>query len=86
MRSRDGRSGAAGRQPWDEMQGRILGEIARVGEYSGDDIRATTLDDRPTVALAIFPEEQYAGTVTTDLFAEREPSFCDDAEQFFRLQ
>jgi AcrR family transcriptional regulator len=36
--------------------------------YSADDIRAALLDDRPTVALAIFPPEKYTGTITTDLF------------------
>ena len=41
------------------------------------------LDDRPTVALAIFPPEKYTGTITTDLFAEDETSYFDDAEQFF---
>jgi ParB family chromosome partitioning protein len=38
------------------------------------------------VALAIFPVEEYTGTITTDLFAEDETSYFDDAEQFFRLQ
>ena len=55
-------------------------------EFSADDIKATLLDDRPTVALAIFPLEQYTGTITTDLFAEDETSYFDDAEQFFALQ
>jgi ParB family chromosome partitioning protein len=44
------------------------------------------LDDRPTVALAIFPLEQYTGTITTDLFAEDETSYFDDREEFLRLQ
>jgi hypothetical protein len=39
-----------------------------------------------TVALAIFPVERYTGTVTTDLFAEDETSYFDDAEQIFALQ
>jgi ParB family transcriptional regulator, chromosome partitioning protein len=54
--------------------------------FSADDIKTTALDDRPTVAAAIFPLEQYTGTVTTDLFAEDETSYFDDADQFFRLQ
>jgi ParB family chromosome partitioning protein len=44
------------------------------------------LDDRPTVASAIFPLEQYTGTITTDLFAEDETSYFDDGEEFLRLQ
>ena len=39
----------------------------------------------PTVALAIFPLEQYTGTITTDLFAEDETSYFDDAEQFLAV-
>ncbi len=38
------------------------------------------------MALAIFPPEKYTGTITTDLFAEDETSYFDDAEQFFALQ
>ena len=61
-------------------------EIDGGGDYSADEIRAALLDDRPTVALAIFPPEKYTGTITTDLFAEDETSYFDDAEQFFALQ
>jgi len=70
----------------DEAQTRIVEQIAGGGDYSADEIRAALLDDRPTVALAIFPPEKYTGTVTTDLFAEDETSYFDDAEQFFALQ
>jgi ParB family transcriptional regulator, chromosome partitioning protein len=52
----------------DEAQQRILEQSAEY-EYSADDIRGHLLDDRPTVALAIFPPEKYTGTITTDLFA-----------------
>jgi ParB family chromosome partitioning protein len=70
----------------DEMQRNILEEIERGISFSADDIKATVLDDRPTVASAIFPLEQYTGTITTDLFAEDETSYFDDWEQFLRLQ
>jgi ParB family chromosome partitioning protein len=70
----------------DEAQTRILEQIEGGGDYSADEIRAALLDDRPTVALAIFPPEKYTGTITTDLFAEDETSYFDDAEQFFALQ
>lgn len=70
----------------DEMQQRILEDIANGGEFDSEGIKATLLDDRPTVALAIFPAEKYSGTITTDLFAEDETSYFDDAEQFFALQ
>ena len=70
----------------DEMQRTILEEIERGIAFSADDIKATALDDRPTVASAIFPLEQYTGTITTDLFAEDETSYFDDWEEFLRLQ
>lgn len=70
----------------DEIQQGILEKIERGCECSAEDIKATVLDDRPTVALAIFPVEQYTGTITTDLFAEDEASYFDDAEQFQTLQ
>lgn len=70
----------------DEVQRDILEEIERGSDYTADDIKATVLDNRPTVALAIFPLEQYTGTITTDLFAEDETSYFDDREEFLRLQ
>jgi ParB family transcriptional regulator, chromosome partitioning protein len=70
----------------DETQRNILEEIERDCAFSADDIKATVLDDRPTVALAVFPLERYSGTITTDLFAEDETSYFDDREEFLRLQ
>lgn len=69
----------------DEAQLRLLEQLPD-HDYSADDIRGHLLDDRPTVALAIFPPEKYTGTITTDLFAAKEESYFDDGEQFFRLQ
>jgi ParB family transcriptional regulator, chromosome partitioning protein len=54
----------------DEMQRTVIEEIERGIAFSADDIKATTLDARPTVASAIFPLDHYTGTITTDLFAE----------------
>jgi len=71
----------------DEKQRQILDEIGRgYQSFDAEDIKAILLDDRPTVALAIFPVEQYSGTITTDLFGEAEESYFDDAEQFMTLQ
>jgi ParB family transcriptional regulator, chromosome partitioning protein len=70
----------------DDVQRNILEEIERGIAYSADDIKATVLDDRPTLASAIFLLEQYTGTITTDLFAEDETSYFDDWEEFLRLQ
>jgi ParB/RepB/Spo0J family partition protein len=70
-----------------EAQRSVLGDIeSGYGPYSAADIRDHLLDDRPTVAMAAFPLEQYTGTITTDLFAEGETSYFDDAEQFIELQ
>ncbi|MFI0416198.1 MAG: ParB/RepB/Spo0J family partition protein [Candidatus Thiodiazotropha sp.] len=49
-------------------------------------IRETLIDARPSVALAIFSLEHYTGTITTDLFAQNETSYFDDADQFYALQ
>jgi ParB family transcriptional regulator, chromosome partitioning protein len=70
----------------DDMQLRILETIARGEDFSAEAIKGLLLDDRPTVALAVFPVERYTGTVTTDLFADSETSYFDDAEQFLALQ
>jgi len=54
--------------------------------YDADDIRDMLLEQRPSVALARFPLEQYQGTFTTDLFGEDDTTYFDDVEQFFALQ
>lgn len=70
-----------------DAQRNVLDDIEEGhGPYSAADIRNHLLDDRPTVAIAIFPLEQYTGTITTDLFAEGETSYFDDAEEFLELQ
>lgn len=71
----------------DEAQRQLLEEIGRGYEgFDADSIKAILLDDRPTVADAIFPVEQYEGTITTDLFGDAEESYFDDAAQFSELQ
>jgi ParB family chromosome partitioning protein len=70
-----------------DRQRDILDDIKRgYGPYSGEDIRERLLDERPNVAMAVFPLDQYKGTITKDLFADEEQSYFDDAEQFFALQ
>lgn len=41
---------------------------------------------KPTLAVALFEKELYTGTFTSDLFAEDETTYFDDAEQFWNLQ
>lgn len=50
------------------------------------ELRECLTEQRPCVADAIFPLERYTGTITTDLFAEGETSWFDDADQFIALQ
>lgn len=65
----------------------ILKQIERSHEpVSAAYIKEALIDERPCVALAIFPVERYTGTITTDLFAQNETSYFDDAEQFYKLQ
>jgi ParB family transcriptional regulator, chromosome partitioning protein len=70
----------------DEAQRDIIADIESGDEFSPEGIRTVLLDNRPTVAFAIFPVENYHGTVTTDLFAEAEASYFDDVEEFWTLQ
>jgi ParB family transcriptional regulator, chromosome partitioning protein len=70
-----------------DAQQRILDDLGSgYGPDTAAEIRDHLLDDRPCVAMAIFPLEQYTGTITTDLFAEDEQSYFDDAGQFMALQ
>ncbi|MEQ1843796.1 MAG: Fis family transcriptional regulator, partial [Verrucomicrobiales bacterium] len=70
-----------------ETQQQFVVEAAREGaELHGDDVRATILVEKPSVAMAIFPKERYQGTLTTDLFGDDTSTYFDDAEEFIRLQ
>jgi ParB family chromosome partitioning protein len=69
-----------------EAQRDIVQRLADGHHYDADDIRDMLLDQRPSVALARFPLEQYQGTYTTDLFGEDDTTYFDDVEQFFALQ
>lgn len=70
-----------------EAQRELLGNIAHSpDDYSASAIRDCLLDDKPTLAMAIFPRDQYTGTITTDLFQAEETSYFDDAEAFMALQ
>lgn len=69
------------------QQQNILSEILfRPEDYYAAAIRDILLDQCPSIAMAIFPLEQYTGTITTDLFAEEETSYFDDSDLFLELQ
>ena len=69
-----------------EDQQRLLKRLESGYHYEPDDIRDLITDAKPSLALAIFPKERYTGTFTTNLFAEDDTTYFDDAAQFFALQ
>ena len=64
----------------------ILEAIREGEEADAEDIRAMLVEEKPSVALAIFPQVQYTGTITADLFADETTSYFDDVDQFLALQ
>ncbi|MBP2310753.1 ParB/RepB/Spo0J family partition protein [Azospirillum soli] len=69
-----------------EQQRGIVAGIAAGGWCDAEDVRAMLVEEKPSVAMAVFPLERYTGTVTADLLAEAEATYFDDAEQFQALQ
>lgn len=69
-----------------DQQRALIERLEQGYHYDADDVRGMLTGEKPAVSLAIFPMEQYDGTVTADLFADDDNTFFDDAEQFFRLQ
>lgn len=70
----------------EEQQRTILAEWQAGAELDRDTVREVLLGEKPSAAIAIFPLEKYAGTLTRDLFGEESSTFFDDAEQFYALQ
>ena len=69
-----------------DQQRAVIERLEQGYHYDADDLRGMLTGEKPAVSLAIFPMEQYTGTVTADLFADDDNTFFDDAEQFYRLQ
>lgn len=67
-------------------QKELLKEIKRHGHIDTRQLREHILDEKPSLAIAIFTVERYTGTFTKDLFAEKETTYFDDREQFMVLQ
>jgi ParB family chromosome partitioning protein len=63
-----------------------LKEIKRNPNLDARYVRSALLNEKPAVAMAIFPLEKYEGTFTKDLFAEKDATYFDDNEQFMALQ
>ncbi|KYO54155.1 ParB/RepB/Spo0J family partition protein [Tistrella mobilis] len=69
-----------------DQQRAVIERLEQGYSFDADALRGMLTGEKPAVSLAIFPMEQYAGTVTADLFADDDNTFFDDAEQFYRLQ
>jgi ParB family chromosome partitioning protein len=69
-----------------QQQRSLLKDIRAGVDLDGDQVREMLCSEKPSVAIAIFPLEKYLGTYTSDLFAEQETTYFDDAEQFMALQ
>jgi ParB family chromosome partitioning protein len=63
-----------------------LKQVRRNGGYDASYLRSMLLREKPSVAIALFPLEKYTGSLTKDLFADKETTYFDDREQFLRLQ
>jgi len=67
-------------------QRRALAMIEDGTLADAEDVRRMLIEDKPSVATAIFPLDRYTGTYTRDLFGEAETTYFDDVEQFRTLQ
>ncbi len=69
-----------------EAQKPIIEHIKKGFRYDAESVRNDLLRNKTTIAMAIFPIEEYQGTFSHDLFAEEDSTYFDDEEQFLTLQ
>jgi ParB family chromosome partitioning protein len=69
-----------------DKQKALLKDLKREPGIDVRYLRSVILEEKPSVAIAIFPPEKYQGTYTKDLFAEKDTTYFDDGEQFMALQ
>jgi ParB family transcriptional regulator, chromosome partitioning protein len=69
-----------------QQQRAVLESIGDDIPPDAEDVRDMLTEHKPTLAMAVFPREQYTGTLTTDLFATEETTYFDDLDQFHALQ
>ena len=69
-----------------EQQRSALEGVESEGMPDAEELRDMFLEQKPTVATAVFPCDRYRGAFTTDLFADEETTYFDDIDQFLRLQ
>lgn len=69
-----------------EAQRQTLALLEKRHWADADNVREWLTNEKLPVTAAIFPLEQYTGTLTRDLFGSEEETFFDDMEQFQKLQ
>lgn len=69
-----------------EEQNRVISQVLNGWCDSPEDIKNALIDDKPSVAIAIFDRSLYTGDYTADLLAEDKTTYFNDAEQFNELQ
>lgn len=69
-----------------DKQKALLKDLKREPSIDARYLRSIILEEKPSVAIAIFSPEKYQGTYTKDLFAEKDATYFDDGEQFMALQ
>jgi len=69
-----------------EDQNRVISQVLDGWCDSPDDIKDALINDKPSVAIAIFEKSLYTGDYTSDLLAEDKTTYFNDAEQFNELQ
>ncbi|WP_420419632.1 ParB/RepB/Spo0J family partition protein [Pacificispira sp.] len=68
------------------QQQTVMERMEQGYSYDGDAVRRMLTGEKPSLSIAVFDRARYDGTYTTDLFADEDTTYFDDAEQFFRLQ
>lgn len=68
-----------------EQQRMLLADCTD-GGLTREEIREMLLSAKPSVAMAVFPVEQYTGSFTSDLFSNEATTYFDDIDQFLALQ
>lgn len=69
-----------------EDQDEVLDDVIEGYYTTAEEIKDKLIGELPTLSMAIFPKEQYTGTLTKDLLTEDDATYFDDVEQFEVLQ
>ena len=64
----------------------FLDALKEGAHLEASEVRETLLAEKPSVSMAIFNKDRYAGTYTSDLFGDESTTYFDDVEEFMQLQ